>query len=1110
MSIYHSYIPEKANRVLNLVLIILILFGLRAWYLSVIQYDNKVEESRKPQRRVLITPARRAPIHDRFGLPLAINKVEYRATILYSQLRAIPSVTWSKDSSGKKNKHFKRKEYIAALSNLLGEELNLDPERLEDLIHSKAALYYSIPFVIKEDLTEKEYYRLKMLEKDWLGIHVESVPKRTYPQGKVASDIVGYMGAINRKEYEAIIGETKSLERYLKAYDSGENPLLPSKIENHAHAQQRLKELQEHAYTLKDYVGKAGIEGRFDAELRGYQGKKSYYSDARGNFLRELPGSKDPTPGQRLVLTISAELQEYAEELLIKNERIREAQVSNPDGPQKIAEKQPWIKGGAIIAMDPTTGEVLTLASYPRFNPEDFINSGNADHHAKKQANILKWLESEEHIAQIWDQKRPLERERYDDANQQVYEDELWMTWENYLRALLPSDNPIIIKLKQMDTIEKAVDLQHIVETLLSLSGQNNAYWLLATLYPDKHLPEHAIRLPSDIRQVIQENLEHQADEIVSLKVLLDNYFSNLPTIYERVFLVDLCRLCVCADHFSKELLKQVGVQKLSTYRNTSAALTSVESKVRTICKEIYHHHDFKKWRQQYFKEYIRQKRDEEKQERKYAKPYVDYLDEKEADLFNNFWDIHRWQFLTMFLTGNSYLDLNSEEMKPYQDVKEWHQELSQGAHEELPWKPAYKTLQKTLSQFPQASIPDYLQTMRSFSELTNPLLGKYPGLNNSNGQQLEKHLAAAFYPRYKFGYGRSYAYRQAVAQGSLFKLVTAYAALSQRYKQLGNPNVSTSALNPMSMTDTIFHEGKKVFVGYHSDGSPIPQLYKGGRIPRSSIKSIGKIDLLRAIETSSNPYFSLLAGDYLKSPEDLANAAKAFNYGTRTGIDLPGEIPGRVPDDLVQNRTGLYSMAIGQHTLIVTPLQSAVMLSAIANGGKILKPSIIQKIFIPSQDGIKEEKIPVKLHHTLLMPQSFREVLLEGMQRVVMRMYHGSLGTLSNFYKDYPEAISDYIDLKDHILGKTSTAETVERLDLDLIEGANKYTHVWFGGISFDRNSEAFVARNRFGDPELVVVVFLKYGKFGKEAAPIAAQVIKKWREIQASNVFLPQRSQR
>ncbi len=85
---------------------------------------------------------------------------------------------------------------------------------------------------MKEDLSEKEYIRLKMLEKDWLGIRVQRLPRRHYPFGRVAGDLIGYMGAINRSEYEKILNEIQRLNAYLAEAEAGENPLLPNGMES--------------------------------------------------------------------------------------------------------------------------------------------------------------------------------------------------------------------------------------------------------------------------------------------------------------------------------------------------------------------------------------------------------------------------------------------------------------------------------------------------------------------------------------------------------------------------------------------------------------------------------------------------------------------------------------------------------------------------------------------------------------------------------------------------------------------------------------------------------------------------------------------------------------
>jgi cell division protein FtsI/penicillin-binding protein 2 len=364
-----------------------------------------------------------------------------------------------------------------------------------------------------------------------------------------------------------------------------------------------------------------------------------------------------------------------------------------------------------------------------------------------------------------------------------------------------------------------------------------------------------------------------------------------------------------------------------------------------------------------------------------------------------------------------------------------------------------------------------------------------------------------------------------------------------QRYRKLGKEYPSTQELNPLIMVDQTFNKGQTRYVGYTEDGTPIPQLYKGGRLPRSlAHQNIGQVDLVRALEVSSNPYFSLLAGECLEDPDDLSRAAEEFSLGSKTGIELPYEISGKVPHDLSTNRTGLYAMAIGQHSLVVTPLQSAVMLAAIANGGKVVKPrlvkltagsrpsrggdEIVSRPSFPLQESLalvgldfplftatlhaEEENLvkvtSVEVKRELFMPHAVRKTLLKGLLAASLRTQQESIASLTRLYKQYPEAVRQFSDLKNQLLGKTSTSESVENIDLDLEEGTNIYTHVWFGSMVFkkneqDQNKTVLLVNDEFGEPELIVVVYLRYGGYGKEAAPLAAQIVKKWREIKAKH---------
>ena len=688
--------------------------------------------------------------------------------------------------------------------------------------------------------------------------------------------------------------------------------------------------------------------------------------------------------------------------------------------------------------MDPHTGEVLAMASYPRYDPNDFIASGNPEISKEKHSHILRWFENENYIAEIWDQKRPLEREYFDRAKKILSEESISLNWENYIQFILPESNHVREGLEKVKSITQAIELQ------------NN--WLSGS------------------------------------KDKLEQYFQGITNQNDQLLFVDLCRLAVCGESFSGEVLHYFGNVTLTSYRDSQAALGVIFDVLKEMTKEIYHDLYFRQWRQENEKRFLQEKRAEEKAEKRYAKPYLDYLDQIEKKMFQSFWDQYRWDLLHAFLTGSHQTEIH--DIVPYiQHLSAWHTELSQGAHHAVPWREKYFQLKESLKGVPSVITIEYLKTMRSFSELNRPLLGKYRGLRNISGISLEKHLAAAFYPKYGFGYARSYAFRQSTIQGSIFKILIAYEALIQRYKAMvaARKIINEQELNPLTIVEQLHQTNSGLSLGYFEDGSSIPQSYKGGRLIKSLTRNLGKVDLIKAIATSSNPYFSILAGDIIENPTDLSMSAELFGYGSRTGIDLPGEIAGNIPSDLEKNRSGLYSCAIGQHSLVVTPLQTAVMLSAIANGGKILKPQIVKPKLSPAAAIIKNE---------IYLPKEVHNILLKGMQQVVSHIYEAGLKRMSRTYYEFPLAVDDFLLLKDQIVGKTSSAECMEQMNLDHEEGVYKCTHIGFGVISFEKPIY-LVSRDVMGQPELIVVVYLKHGSLGTDASPVAAQIIKKLHDI-------------
>jgi penicillin-binding protein 2 len=158
-------------------------------------------------------------------------------------------------------------------------------------------------------------------------------------------------------------------------------------------------------------------------------------------------------------------------------------------------------------------------------------------------------------------------------------------------------------------------------------------------------------------------------------------------------------------------------------------------------------------------------------------------------------------------------------------------------------------------------------------------------------------------------------------APGSIFKPVTAFAAFSQ------------TNFNPNAI--------------HHCTGT-----FELGTMRLRCWDTYGHHDiaLRRAIEQSCNSYFCNLG--YQTGPAALIAQAKTLGFGQKTGIDLPGESSGLLPDsEWKLDRLGekwrpgdTCQMAIGQGLLLATPLQMAVLAATIANGGKVYKPHLVKK----------------------------------------------------------------------------------------------------------------------------------------------------------------------
>ncbi|WP_417909227.1 penicillin-binding protein 2 [Candidatus Electronema sp. PJ] len=242
---------------------------------------------------------------------------------------------------------------------------------------------------------------------------------------------------------------------------------------------------------------------------------------------------------------------------------------------------------------------------------------------------------------------------------------------------------------------------------------------------------------------------------------------------------------------------------------------------------------------------------------------------------------------------------------------------------------------------------------------------------------------------------------------------------------------------------------------------------YKGGH---------GTVNLKRAISESCDVYFYHV-GQRL-GVNRLANYAGHLGLGRKTGVEIEHEKPGLIPtSDWKLKKYGkpwqdgeTLSIAIGQGFNLVTPLQLAMMTAAVANGGRLYKPSIIETVRDP--DGhIVEHFKATELDHFVIQERTLN-ILKEGLVEAV----NGRRGTAT---KAKLNGIT--------VAGKTGTAQVVR---------IKQYKHLKEEEIPYKYRDHAwFTCFAPAEKPEIAVTVLVEHGLHGgSAAAPIAKAVLEKY----------------
>lgn len=1005
--------------------IALSLVGLRCAYLSVWSYQKSLDAAKRPSLRTQKIEAPRGEILDRYGESLARNKATYRAGILYSKIAALPKY---KIINGQKEPY--RSSHVERLTHFLARELMCDKGEIEDQIYAHAALTPLKPYFFEKRLSEKQTARLNMRAHAFEGLVIKECSEREYPKGRIGAHIVGYTAPINRAQWESYTTEIRALKQAAYMHSLGFDVELPNPYNSVEEIKERIYLLEEKKQTLSDLVGCAGIEKQYDEILGGAPGKQITWVDATGAPTGIESRQIAPKPGKNINLSLSADLQEHCEKILIEHEQIRRGVSRYQKSGTSKPLAEPWIKGGAIVALDPHDGSVLALATTPRFDNSAFT---------KRDGQQERWLETENFLGKIWDREEPLRREAIGSKGS-IVEEELYLSWNFFLHLILPENHMVRARLNSIRDI-----------TPLALALQN------------------------------MEN------PTIALKQMLEPLSSE----YDKKLFIDICSLAIDTARFSESLTQNLPIRSLEDHFKDKGHFKRVERFVREQCKAVFHEEEFAQFREKSGKAFLKEKRKEELTQGTWARPYTYYFQQKEKALFSDFWKINRLKICTAFIQGK----LGSG---PYEkSLALWAKEFQSGAHQTLELKPSYKALRSFLVSLEPQIASQYLHTLSSYHEIKDrPLRGHYPSLRS----QTMGGLALSFYPTFGFGFMQSRAFQLPSAPGSIFKLVPAFSALMHQFTE-------DKPINPLTIIDEWqLKNGSIKAVARSLSGTSYPRWYKGGRLPKSAMSSIGKIDLKRALATTSNPYFALLCTDVIPSIERLISDAEFLGFGAPTGIDLPFESSGTIPCDLTTNRSGLYAFSMGQHKLTATPLQLAQMLRFLISNEPVAPPSL--------KKGSRKEQSSTTLYKELTqragidfplfqenlyplpadksstrgpIPKPVRTMLNEGMQAVVQTIEGTAHPSHVHLLSKKHPIQKSYLKLFTSMAGKTSTAEVIETHSLDAAQKNGLYNNTWFGGISYIDDK-----------PDLIVVVFLPYGTGGKEAAPLMASVVETYRELE------------
>ncbi len=299
----------------------------RLWFLQIMATDQGEVEAANNRLRVIQEEAPRGRILDAKGRVLVDNRTSLVVTI---------------DPHGLKDlKKDQRDDMLLRLATELTKsgvptKVTGIEKRLGDPQYSPLQ-----PIPVAIDVPETLMVFLAERADDFPSVQVRRETVRHYPEGSLAAHVEGYVGRISSTELEARMGTKEEPKVNPKPYEPDSD------------------------------VGKTGIERTFEDDLRGIPGEITVEVDSKGRVKNEV-GHKHPVPGNDVQLTLDIDVQRVTEQNLA-NELEGVRGTYTRDG--KLAQG----KAGSSVVIDPHNGNVVAMASYPTYDPSEFVNGISTD-----------------------------------------------------------------------------------------------------------------------------------------------------------------------------------------------------------------------------------------------------------------------------------------------------------------------------------------------------------------------------------------------------------------------------------------------------------------------------------------------------------------------------------------------------------------------------------------------------------------------------------------------------------------------------------------------------------------------------------------------------------